>query len=358
MLAPVMSPSPPSTARAASIRDSNVAVVTVNYRTPGLTKRCIAALAKERKRLPWLRAVVVDGGSGDGSAAELAEALAHPDYAGWVEFLPLPINGGFGWANNQAMLSLARQEKPPEFIHLLNPDTEVMPGAVGALVDELRANPRSGAAGSQLIDGQGQPVGSAFRFPSPGRELTGNARSEKLGRLLGIDSLVVWSPSSVEVDWVTGASVMLRSEALRECGLFDDGFFLYFEEVELMHRMRDHGWTVRHVPQSRVAHVEGAATGISAAATGRTLPDYWYDSRRRYFALTGNRFTLMAANALGLAGLGISAAKRAVGRRPLREGPRAWSLVRSVSPTFGTVQPAIVRWSDPAGSPPAWMARR
>jgi len=88
-------------------------VVTVNYRTAELTKRCIAAVAKEREKLPLLRAVVVDGGSGDGSAAELAEALAHPDYSDWVEFLPLPINGGFAWANNQAILTLARQPQPP-----------------------------------------------------------------------------------------------------------------------------------------------------------------------------------------------------------------------------------------------------
>src|SRR5260221_9546322 len=241
-----MSPLKPLFASAGSIRDSSVAVVTVNYRPPELTKRCIAALLKERERLPRLRAVVVDGGSGDGSAEELAEALSHPDYAGWVEFLPLPINGGFGWANNQAMLSLARNEKPPEYIHLLNPDTEVQPGAVAALVEELRAHPECGAAGSLLIDGEGRTVGSAFRFPSPGREFIGNARSEKLGRLLGIGSVVVWPTESVAVDWVTGASVMLRSTALRQCGLFDDGFFLYFEEVELMHRMHKQAWTVRH----------------------------------------------------------------------------------------------------------------
>ena len=123
-----MSPSSPSKARSASIRDSEVVVVTLNYRTPGLTRRCLAALAKERDRLPRLRAVVVDGGSGDGSAEELAEVLGQPDYADWVEFLALPINGGYGWANNQAILSLARTPNPPEFVHILNPDTEVRKG--------------------------------------------------------------------------------------------------------------------------------------------------------------------------------------------------------------------------------------
>ena len=339
-------------ARGSSIHDSNIAVVTVNFRTPALTKRCIAALAKERERLPGLRAVVVDGGSGDGSAEDLAEALAHPDFADWVEFLPLPINGGFGWANNQAILTLARKDQPPDYIHVLNPDTEVMPGAVSALVEELRSNLDCGAAGSRLVDGDGRTVGSAFRFPSPGRELIGNARSEKLGRLLGIGSVVVWPTQSVVVDWVTGASVMFRSAALRQCGLFDDGFFLYFEEVELMHRMRRFGWTVRHVPESKVVHLEGAATGISEAAAARPLPDYWYQSRRRYFAVTGGSVALVAANALALAGLVVAAVKRAMGRKLPGMRPRAARLLGGVG---GGDDGSIPRWGDAPGAAPAWM---
>ena len=265
---------------------ADVAVVIINYRTPDLTIRCADALLLEKKRLPRLRVVVVEGGSAHGSAAKLAEFVEQLGLD-WVSFLPLGINGGFGWANNQAMLELARDENPPEFVHLLNPDAEVESGAVSALVDALQADPRCGAAGSQLIDPRGAPAASAFRFPSAGRELIAGAQSEKLGSLLGINSTVATGAS--EVDWVTGASVMFRVAALREVGLFDDGFFLYFEEVELMHRLRSHGWTVRHVPESRVAHIEGASTGIGAATAERAHPSYWYESRRRYLALTGGR---------------------------------------------------------------------
>jgi len=137
------------------VRNSSIAVVTVNYRTPALTKRCIAAVAKERKGLPRLRAVVVDGGSADGSAAELSAALAKPAFASWVEFMPLPINGGFGWANNQAIQRLLQRAEPPEFIHLLNPDTEIEPDAIRFLADYLLRHPRIAAVGSQLIDPDG-----------------------------------------------------------------------------------------------------------------------------------------------------------------------------------------------------------
>src|SRR5205085_5129549 len=102
-------------------------VVIVNYRTAALTVQCLAALKGEKALLPRLKAIVVDGGSGDGSADELAKAIGHPDYADWVSLLALPINGGFGWANNQAILTLAGSDTPPDFIHLLNPYTEVEP---------------------------------------------------------------------------------------------------------------------------------------------------------------------------------------------------------------------------------------
>ena len=84
------------------MRPADVAVVVVNYRTPGLAMKCLAALAAERDNSTNLKVVMVDGGSGDGSAAELArQLLARPIGVGF--FLPLPINGGFGWANNQAI---------------------------------------------------------------------------------------------------------------------------------------------------------------------------------------------------------------------------------------------------------------
>jgi N-acetylglucosaminyl-diphospho-decaprenol L-rhamnosyltransferase len=341
--------------KTAELRDRRVAVVIVNYRTPGLTQRCLAALRRERTQLPSLRAVVVDGGSGDNSAEQLSADIARADYADWVAFLPLPLNGGYGWANNQAILRLCAEEKPPEFIHILNPDAEVSEGSVASLVRELVAHSRCGAAGSQLLASDGQPAASAFRFPSPGQEFAGAAQSEKLRRLLGIPATVVQSKHSAEVDWVTGASVMFKTEALREVGLFDDGFFLYFEEVELMHRLRDAGWSIRHVPDSRVIHLEGAATGVGAKA--QPLPDYWYRSRRRYYTLTGGRRTAIGAGLASLAGRTIATFKGLFGRSRGDVGFRARNLVRlGLWPRSGDSRRSVPRWGDPPGKPPAWMA--
>jgi N-acetylglucosaminyl-diphospho-decaprenol L-rhamnosyltransferase len=335
-----------------------VAVVIVNYRTPELVLRSVATLQRERALLPSLTAIVVDGGSGDGSAETLGNALDEQHYSSWVSFLPLSINGGFGWANNQAMLTLARRETPPDFIHLLNPDTEVVEGSVTRLVQELQAHPECGAAGSQLLAPDGRPVPSAFRFPSLGREFVGAAQSEVIGRALGVAGVVVSAQESIDVDWVTGASVMVRAKALQETGLFDDGFFLYFEEVELMHRLKARGWTVRHVPASRIVHIEGAATGVGAAAADRPLPPYWYQSRRRYFELTGGVAVLLGANLASLAGLAIAGAKKLAGRPPASKSYRAGDLLRlGFWPSGSGIPSSAPRLGDAPGQPPAWMMR-
>jgi GT2 family glycosyltransferase len=336
----------------ADIQDVSVAVVTVNYRTPDLTKNCLAALAAEKGLLPNLKAIVVDGGSGDGSAAELAAFVARQQYASWVSFLPLELNGGFAWANNQAILNLARESSPPDLVHLLNPDAEITPGAVAHLAAELHKNPRCGAVGSQLFDEAGKTAASAFRFPSAGREFVSAAQSGTLGSFLGIAPMVIESARSCEADWVTGASVMFRAAALRQTGLFDDGFFLYYEEVQLMHRLKAAGWSVRFVPESRVVHHEGSATGIT---TIRALPPYWYESRRRYYLLTGGPLALLTADLGYLAGDGLRRAKSLVGRRSPATGFRVRELARAI---WRQAKPSVPAWGDAPGAPPAWMSKR
>ncbi|PTD26110.1 glycosyltransferase family 2 protein [Sphingomonas fennica] len=333
----------------------HVAIVIVNYRTPDLALRCVETLAAERVALPGLEVVVADGGSGDGSAEKLAAGLADPRFQGWARLLPLPINGGFGWANNQAMLRLLQQDDPPDYIHLLNPDTEIAPGAVALLAQWLAAHPRHAAVGSQLFRPDGATVGSAFRFPSIGREFLRGSATPALGRAFGIRPTLV--EDAGDPDWVTGASVMLRAEALREVGLFDDGFFLYFEEVELMRRLRAAGWGVAHEPQSRVFHVGGAATGVNVANVARR-PAYWFNSRRRYFVRTGGTATLVAATLAWMAGRALWKLREALRltRGQPAAAPEATDHLRlSLAPRPGDRRPTVARWNDPPDQPPAWM---
>ena len=302
--------------QATTPEQASVAVVTVNYRTAELTKACLGSLRPEKAALPKLEVVVVDAASADGSADELAAAIGREEYRDWVSFLPLPVNGGFGWANNRAILHLMSRSRP-NFVHLLNPDSEVEAGAVRFLIEYLLAHPRTAAVGSQLLEPDGSVTGSAFSFPTIRGELARGARTALVDRLVGAPPISIASDEPIEVDWATGASVMFRVDALCEAGLFDEGFFLYHEEIELMWRLRKKGWTVAFEPRSRVRHVGGAATGVHSRQTPERLrprkPAYWYRSRSRFFALTRGKLTAAIAFFSWLVGHGIWSIRRAAG---------------------------------------------
>lgn len=340
---------------------ASVATVIVNFKTPDLTVECLRALAAERAAVPGLRAVVVDNASGDGSDEKLQSAVIDPEFAGWVEFIPLDLNGGFGWGNNQAMLRLMQSPKPPEFIHLLNPDAVIEQGAALKLLALLQSRPRVAAAGSQLLESDGRLAGSAFRFPTIAREFLRGSNTAALGRLLGIAETVIQSDTAQSAEWVTGASVMFRTEALREAGLFDDGFFLYFEEIELMWRLRRKGWDIWYEPASRVRHIGGAATGIASGgkAARAPRPGYWFVSRRRLFALIYGANRARLAGIAWLLGNLFWRLRRAIGSgNPDRDipGEREALLAHGLAPDARDLTPAVVAWDTAPGRPPAWSA--
>jgi GT2 family glycosyltransferase len=336
----------------------SLAIVIVNYRTADHVIRCLESLLPERALAGPFDVIIVDGNSGDGSAERLSAHVATPAYAEWASLLPLDLNGGFGWANNQAMLRLLQRETPPDYIHLLNPDTVIEPGAIRALLDVIAANPRVGGVGSRLLEPDGSPAGSAFRFPSMALEFLRGCNLPGIGVRLGMAPAVTERSDPGPADWLTGASVLFRSAALRQTGLFDDGFFLYFEEVELMHRVRRAGWDLWFVPQSRVLHVGGAATGVASGAQTavRPFPVYRFEGRRRYLVLTGGKAALFAANLGWLAGRLLGVGVQLVRGKRTDAVPREvpMTLRHGFWPRPGDSRPSIPRWDEAPGRVPAW----
>jgi GT2 family glycosyltransferase len=206
-------------------------------------------------------------------------------------------NGGFSYGNNVGIGAALAASDKVDYVLLLNPDTVVYPRAIRALVEFMDANPGAGIAGSLLENASGEVECSAHHAPSPLGELEVGARLGVLSRLLS--RYVVSPPSRAEAhecDWVSGASLIVRRSLLEQLGPMDEGFFLYFEEVDYCCRARNAGWSVWFVPESRVVHLEGAATGIRTARKRR--PRYWYDSRRRFFVKHHGVAGLLAADAL------------------------------------------------------------
>ena len=345
--------------------NSDILVSIVNYRTAALCIICLGSLVAEKARLPAMRVVVADGASGDGSVEEIEAWIGRNGLADWISVLPLAINGGFGWAHNQVMLRALRAERPPAFIHLLNPDTQLESGAVSALRSVFDGDPRIGCVGSQLINASGglQPAG--FHLPRIRSELARGGRANLVARALGApDPVIPPSRALQEVPAVSGASFMVRVEALRQVGMFDHGFFLYFEEFEWMHRFARHGWKILYEPRSRVHHIGGAATKLSRDTrelARAPRPFYWYESLRRCLYRTHGPGRARVALLAWLAGYVLLALPRAA----LSEGFRSHMVRNEAGDMLRAWNaPEAFEWhahiaypGDPIGLPPAWQLR-
>lgn len=297
----------------------SVCIVIVNYRTADLAIDCLRSLARQVSGLPGLEVLVIDNDSADGSEDRLRDATSREGWTSWVRIIQAGRNGGFAFGNNVGIREALGSGRDFDYILLLNPDTIVRDGAIGALVEFMALHPQVGIAGSLLEDASGLVESSAHTAPSPLGELESSARLGVLSRLLRRYRV---SPPLRDVDhecdWVSGASLVARSKVLQLLGGLDEGFFLYFEEVDLCTRARQAGWKVWFVPASRIVHLEGAATGIQNVAKRR--PCYWYDSRRRYFVKHFGVTGLIAADVLWAIGRLLLVLRRAIGRRPLDSG--------------------------------------
>ena len=277
--------------------NDSVLVVIVNYRTPDLTVDCLRSLEDALRTLPNLKIVVTDNASGDDSVSRIQEFVDLPTTDRRITFMPLPDNGGFAYGNNCAIRPALEAGNPPKYVLLLNPDTIVRPNAISALIAFMNENTKIGIAGSRLEDHDGTPQRSAFRFPSIASELENSCKWGLISRLFA--SRVVAPPvvdDNIRTDWIAGASMLIRREVFDDIGLMDEGFFMYFEEVDFCLRAKQAGWPCWYVPESRVVHLVGQASGVTDTKVApKRRPKYWFDSRKKYFLKNkGKVYTLLA----------------------------------------------------------------
>lgn len=272
----------------------NVAVVIVSYRSAPLAIESLRSIDAERSGADDdIRAIVVDNASGDYPL--LLRAVDENGWRSWVELVQAPKNGGFSYGNNLG-IQQAFAENAPDYIYLLNPDAQVRPGAITALVKFLESHGSVGIAGSSFEDLDGSDWPIAFRFPSMASELCGTLQIGFISRLLGDSEVARYmSREAQPVDWISGASMMIRSSVFDSIGGLDENYFLYFEETDFCRRALEGGFPTWYVPESRVMHIAGQSTKLMERTSRPTrLPPYWFESRRRYFALAfGTRHAIM-----------------------------------------------------------------
>ncbi|MGI5914983.1 MAG: glycosyltransferase family 2 protein [Anaerolineae bacterium] len=247
---------------------SDVSVIIVNWNTRDLLEQCLASVYETAADMCH-EVIVVDNASTDGSVEMIRRRF--PD----VQIVQNHENVGFARANNQAA-----QVATGRYLLLLNSDARLCPGALGALRSVLRDRPCAGIVGARLLHADGAFQAGHSDFPGLVQDaliLSGLGRA-LYGR---------WYPShgpgveqgSRSVDSVEGACMLIHRDAFASVGGFDEGYFMYAEEVDLCYRMRPAGWEVWYQPKAEVIHYGGGSSRSRPTAREADL----YTSRVRFY---------------------------------------------------------------------------
>lgn len=308
----------------------DLSIVIVNWNVRELLRACLKSLTDDERRTAVdeqassvirrpssLEIIVIDNASSDGSAAMVAAEFPA------VTLIANSENRGFTGGNNQG-ISIARGR----YVFFLNPDTVVAGDALATMSAYMDAHPAVGACGPQLLYGDGSLQSSRRRFPTLMTALFEStplawhwpaAHNPWARRYHMEDTQTSQALPGETVDWLVGAALMVRREALAQVGGFDEGYFMYSEELDWCRRAKYAGWQIVHLPDAQVVHYEGKSSEQVVAARHIRFQT----SRVRYFRKFHGP---LAAGFLRLAILGmfavewlLEAGKGLAGsKRPLR----------------------------------------
>lgn len=296
-------------------------VVILNYRVTDLTIDCLRSIAPEISSVPGMKVAVCENGTGGDAEQRLRDAIAANEWAAWAELTAITPNRGFTGGNNVIIRKALASPDVPEYFLLLNADTLVHPGAFEALVRFMDSHPQAGIAGSRMEGPDGTLQGSPFRFQGIATELDRGLRLGIVTRLLSRWAVCIPTPShACPVDWVTGASMIIRRQVVEAIGPLDEGLYTYFDDNDYCLNAKRAGWETWYVPESRVIHLEGASTGVSHTQIKRR-PDYWFQARRRFFLKNYGALYTALVDAAFLSGFALWRLRRRIVGKPDTDPP-------------------------------------
>jgi len=225
----------------------DISIIIINWNTKQLLLDCMASVYDTVHKAAF-EIFVVDNGSTDGSVRSLADK--YPD----VTIIANTRNEGFAKANNAALRRMAG-----EYAVLLNSDTVLKEHALDRMLAFMKAHPRAGLCGPQLLFGDGSRQTSTGAFPELLSELT----SASMVRLITSGKRRKHKPvfsGPTPVDFIIGACMFVRKAAIDIAGLLDEDYFFFYEEIDWCYRLNKAGWLIYHLPDIEIYHFGGQST--------------------------------------------------------------------------------------------------
>ena len=297
----------------------DLSIIIVNWNTSELLLRCLESIYFSKPPLAF-EIIVIDNGSVDDSVRAIESR--YPD----VQIIQNDQNLGFARANNQGLRIASGR-----YFMLLNSDTLVLPGSIHGLVETADQYPNVGVIGPKLLNLDGTLQESWASFPT--------LWSEMIGKNLRRRQPVAYAPNSYEVDWVMGACMLVRAEAVEAAGMLDEEYFMYSEETDWCFRIKRKGWKVWYLSNAEIYHVGGGSANRASLKQLVLL----YRSKILFFRknydsriATILRYGLIVANSFGWfrrVFLLWGKNREAVQHRMAVQSNLVWSLLRNDDPT-------------------------
>ncbi|MBM3205309.1 glycosyltransferase family 2 protein [Candidatus Shapirobacteria bacterium] len=250
----------------------DLSIIIINYNTQPLLKRCLESIKKEN--LKNFELIVIDNGSTDESTTYLS-SLEWPN----LKLIKNQKNLGFAKAVNQGI-----KKSQAEYILLINSDIIVRPKSIEKMVEFAKKHPEVGVVGGRLLNPDGSMQGSCFHLPTVGRVM----KEFWFKDSSVLSKYVPAGETPVEVEAVVGAVFLIPKKVVDQVGLFDERFFMYFEDLDYCRRVKQKGFKVYHYPQSEFIHEHGASGVKLSDQTHQWLAESSkiYHGRIKYFLIT------------------------------------------------------------------------
>ena len=293
-----------------------LSVIIVNWNVRDLLRECLRSIEAGKGGLS-LEIIVVDSASSDDSVA-----MGRSEFPS-VHLIACTENVGFPRGNN-----LGLQEARGDYLLLLNPDTVIVDDALAVLVSYLQANPDVGVVGPQLLNPDGSVQSSRRRFPTVTTGFFESTWLEGLapGILRRYYALDLPDAATADVDWLTGACIMVPRSTYEAVGGMDEGYFMYSEELDWCRRIKESGRRVVYYPAAQVIHHVGKSS--EQAVTARHIN--FNQAKLRYFRKYHGRFMVAVLRVFLLAGyawqIALESVKGLLGSKPIlrRQRVRAY----------------------------------